>query len=154
MPEEGWVWYRTALAKPAPHVLWKEPQWASPFPPALRCRIREPDSHLLIRQFWAFKEGAGWHIHRSLKGRNLQVVHSSSWAILLQHRPPLSCGWWLPSHLIWLETGSLNPEDSAGKSRCVVVVVVYIVLQTASVFTLKSLWSGKRILPIYDFKLK
>ena len=66
----------------------KGAQRASPFPPALRCRIRGPDSHLFIKQLYAFKGGAGWHVHGSLEGRNLPAVHSSSWAVL-QHCPPM-----------------------------------------------------------------
>lgn len=52
-------------------------QQASPFPGALRCEIRGADSHLFIRQLCAL-EICEWHVHGSLKGRNLQAVCSSS----------------------------------------------------------------------------
>lgn len=52
-------------------------QRASPFPRALRCRIRGPDSHLFIRRLCACNGELGG-THPIPRGRNLQVVHSSS----------------------------------------------------------------------------
>ena len=49
------------------------------------------DSHLFLRQLYAFKGGAGWHVRRSRKGRNLQAVCSSNRAVILWPRPPTSC---------------------------------------------------------------
>jgi hypothetical protein len=96
MHKEGWNSARLRLPS-QPAIPGKEAgRWASPFPRAIRCGIRRADSHLFIRWLCAL-QGVEWHVHRSLKDRNLHAVHSSS----------SSC-----CQCYWTQMGSLNSKDS------------------------------------------